>query len=580
MAPIYSMLQAAVQVLFAASSYMVPSGHHGLDQVPDLNITLTPNFKGSSISSLDIKLSISDPEVKANGILVTMPKMIAWMPATRYNDGDIKAYDASGPLSLIINDTGSERNWLPSRDTSGHVVLSFRAHPRKIDSSTRPGPRVDLRTDQGGIIGGGSSFLPRPPSSVATYCINVAWNLTAAPEGTSAVWSFGDGIEAQRIGSIDDFLSVYAAGPLHSYKNTIVHPESGHSSEFGAYWFGETPFNATQLAVDTENLYTNMQQFFEDDESIFRVFIRKSVSRSYGGSGNARSFMLEYDEDFGVFTPWTGLDVFNLIAHEMVHEYPLMDMDAAAPEEDYMSVWFDEGIATYYAAILPYRFGSLDRSRFQLEMNRIAAAYYTSPVVNLTEKQGYELSNDDSHAQRLPYYHGAMYIVQLDYEIHEASGGRRSIDDLILPFLRLKYARQRHSIDEWLELVESELGPRGIQHFHNMLSAELVIPPGNSLASAGLTLVRRDQETYELGFDEVSFVERKVVGLRPGTRASLSGLREGDVIVKNTPVFQSADDIEQMFKIRVMRSEGLVDISYWPRTWEKVESYQWVPTEG
>jgi hypothetical protein len=583
MAPILDLLRAAAQVILATSSRVIPSVTtttatttitHA--RIPDLNITLTPNFLDcSSISSLDIRLVLDRPDVPVNDVLVTMPKMIAWLPATRYEDGDIQAFDKRGPLSLSINDIGPDNNtrtWVPSRDTIGNVVLSFRVHPREVNSSTRPAPRVDLRTDQGGIIGGGESFLPSPPNRDDTYSINVAWNLTTAPAGTSAVWSFGDGVAAQRVGPVEDFLSIYAVGPIHSYKNSLTDPKSGRPREYGMYWIGEPPFNATELASDIENLYANMQEFFQDEDSVFRVFIRKSVTRDYGGTGNARSFMIVYDNDFGNFVSVTGLDLFNLLAHEMVHEYPLMG-------EDSHSVWFTEGIATYYAGILPYRFGNFDRLQFHQEMNHLAAAYYTSPMVNLSEEEAYGLSNYYMHAQRLPYYRGAMYFTRLDFEIRAASNGDRSLTDLILPFVRLRYARKTHSLNEWVELLKAELGDAAVRDLYDMLDAKLVIPSPDSLAYAGLKLVRSDQETYELGFDEVSFTERKIVGLQRGTRAWLSGLQEGDAIVKHPPIFQSANDIALNMTVRVMRGEYTVDISYWPRTWEKVESYQWVAVE-
>jgi hypothetical protein len=479
---------------------------------------------------------------------------------------------------LHINDLEDDvRTWLPSRDTTGNVVLSYRALPREINNSVVPGARVDLRTDQGGLIGSGIAFLPVPQHRDVTYSIHLAWNLDSAPVGISAVWTFGEGTSAHKIGPATDLETIFAVGPLKNYTSSVINP-SGSRKEFGMYWFGQPPFNATEMAINTENLLLNMMEFFQDEDTSFRVFVRKSLRPSFGGTESHRSFMLEYDAEFNNFVKIDDQTILSLVAHETVHVYPAMESKKQISNDEYdaEAVWYSEGIATYYQGILPYRFGIFNQSQFIREMNKMASAYYTSPAVNISEDEAKDRSSHDTHAQRLPYFRGSMYLLKLDAALRAVSGGKRSLTEPMLALLKLKTERRPYTLAQWLPMIKAELGKSAIKDFENMFAGKLVVPPSDSMAYAGLKLVRADQERYELGFDVVSFAKHKIIGLVPGSRAAASGLREGDILEKSVFLWLTADNFNRNMELKIRRGDEILDISYWPRTWYKVESYQWV----
>lgn len=167
-----------------------------------------------------------------------------------------------------------------------------------------------------------------------------------------------------------------------------------------------------------------------------------------------------------------------------------------------------------------------------------------------------------------------MYAVQLDYEIRQASGGKRSLDNLVLALLELKHRRQRFGLDEWLDLLRDELGERAVQGYYEMADASLVVPDKHSLD--GFELVRLDQERYELGFHTDSLASRVIKGLDPQSRAGLAGIQEGDAILSNGFIWFTADKIESMMEMKIKRGDAVFDVKYWPRSFERVETYQWV----
>jgi hypothetical protein len=561
MAPIWKHLLNVGQALLSLSP--APT----FDHLPSINITLTPNLVDNAY--LAVSMVYESPNVLTNDALVDMLLMVGWLPTGAYGQNNITAEDENGELKLTIRDAANTRSWYGTRDTVGNVKLDFIAYPRTITPDTRPAPRVDLRTDQGGLIGSGQYFLPTAPNKTKLYDINMQWNLSNTPQGTTAVWSFGEGPISHRVGTVDDILSYYAVGPLlHSYSSSIQRPD-----DFGMYWFGEPFFDASDMGQKIGTMYGVMQEYFEEQEEFsFRVFVRKSTSPSFGGTGGPRSFLLEYSGNTVLVDEF---ELFYLIVHELVHEYPLMQIDDHSDHiEEYKAGWYIEGIANYYAAVLPYLSKSFnDDSEFLKAANNFAQAYYTSPAVNVSEKDALPLAGVDSHAQRIPYNRGAMYFFKIDYEIRVRSGGERSLRDLVLTMLEWKRAKKSYKFEDFAELLQTELGSEAVSDLYDMLEGKLVIPSERCLDYAGLRLIRQDQEVFEMGFESK---HGKVTNLHPASRAAEAGLKEGDIILESCAMWRSADDITKNATYTVQRGHEVKTIEFWPRSFGKTESYQWV----
>ena len=486
----------------------------------------------------------------------------------------MSAADDKGALELKIRDVlGNARDhrfWLSSRDTVGDVTFSCRAHPREITSTTKVCPREDLRSDQGGLIGCGGAFLPLPPNNEIIYQISLLWDLERAPVGTTAVWTYGEGASAYRTGSVRDLQGEYfAIGPLYKYTDRSALPN------FGVYWFGTPPFHVKEISKSFQSALLQAADFFQDGRDLtFKVFIRKATNRSFGGTSLGKSFLLEYDDQYNNFIKISDSFLMSMWIHEMVHTWPGMEVYNGLIVDEVP--WFNEGIATYYQAVLPYRFGLVTKTHFLDEINKVASAYYTSPVVYLSDEVVLKNFLSGFHPNRLPYYRSAIYFFKLDAQLRASSRGQYSLTEPILAFLQLKKDRKPFTLEKWLSLIVKELGSNALKDFESMQAGNLVIPPSDCLASEGFELVRMDQEIFELGFNEESLDEQEISGLIPGSRAALSGLKDGDAFEAATPPWQTADVFKQNMVVRVKKGEELIDHTFWPRGWKTVESYQWV----
>src|SRR5262245_47025285 len=137
---------------------------------PMLALTLKPHLADGQLAHLDGELTLEAPQLAAGATLVRMPLLLVSIPTARYDGNARVAHDAAGELTLTQKDedptpTGTYRQWLVSRATSGNVVVQFKAPPRAVDAKTRTGPLFDLRAEGGGLHGAGITFLPLPPES-------------------------------------------------------------------------------------------------------------------------------------------------------------------------------------------------------------------------------------------------------------------------------------------------------------------------------------------------------------------------------------------------------------------------------
>ena len=295
-------------------------------------ITITPHFDAEGAHHLSIQQILSNPSCAAHQPLFLFETKLGNVPAHPFTENMIEAYDQAGHLQIYFTSKSDslDQEWRVNRNTAGDVTLQFTVHPRKVDITTPIGPRVDMRRDQGGLCSGGRWFLPRPAVG-REYRNIVGWDLAQAPEGTRAVWSYGEGPGPVIKDGKPDVVSnsFFMVGPVNSY------PGAGGSSGANIYWFGELPGNLRRLNQYNLLLFPKLAGFFQREDASYRVFIRK-VIRGFGGSSCLESYMLEYD---GMGWKETDEDLVSPFSHEMIYSFSLMNPDT----DGYDNGWYIEG---------------------------------------------------------------------------------------------------------------------------------------------------------------------------------------------------------------------------------------------
>lgn len=529
---------------------------------PKLDLVLSPHATGDAASHLGVRMTLQAPKLKAGDPLVRLPLSLVGIPGPRYDGDALQARDDQGPIALSQAEEpptpqGTYRRWIVGRATVGDVVVSYKAPPRKITAATNNGPLFDLREENGGFAGSGNGFIATPVAS-GPYRVKLTWDLSASAPGSRGIWSLGEGTVETVVPAEVLAFSYYYVGPMQSYP-----PKDDPGFDF--YWLSPTPFDANALGAKMKALFGSMASFFNDAGGSYRVFVRQNPYKGTGGTGLARSFM------FGYHPPAkpTLESLQGLLAHEMAHTWPAMQGEHGD------TAWYSEGMAEYYSTVLSWRAKAISTEALLKTFNERAEAYYSNPYVRATNAEAGKAFWTDPVAQTVPYGRGWLYLQQVDAAIREASGGRRSLDDIAKEIRRRQVAGEPYGIPQWLELVGKEIGAdKARAGYDLMVGGGLLVPPAKLYAGC-LKVEPYPVRPFQLGFARSSLNDARVVkDVVPGSAAEQAGLRDGDVIVDAGDINEVRKDSAKTLDLTVRRGETVAKLSFLPRG-AAVQGYRW-----
>lgn len=362
-----------------------------------------------------------------------------------------RAHDSLGPLPLRSDASAAPTlRLLAARPPVGPVTVSYRARsvPVALD-----GARFGLRHDHTGIGGSGAFFLllPQPAPAGPT---EVSWT-------SSACASAREGHAPSVVqGSLDDLrMRVYASGraPTLAVDRPPLH--------LRATWLGSPAFDlreATDFAAAA--LAAERALFRDTDPAPYHLFVRAlpAMGERSNGMGQPDSLLLA----IGPATPGRPRLRINL-AHEMMHRWIGLRLRLAGPEGT--AFWLTEGFTVYYTVQVLRRAELLTLAEVEGELRQITDRYFAHPRRGATNAEIAAGFFDDPALSILPYVRGALYAAELDAAIIEASGGARSLDDLMRAWLE----RVRHA----------PVGPSGMRELDE---AELRAGIAGELGAAGV----------------------------------------------------------------------------------------------
>lgn len=412
---------------------------------------------------MDVTYAIQGLALGAGDVLAQLHLVVASIPACEFSEAGLVAHDLAGELPLAVSIAagkyGQARTWTCGRATQGPVTLDYRVYPREVPATYTSSPYFDLRNEQGGMNGAGVPFMVLLPEG--TYEIGLHWDLSQAPPGSRGVWCKGEGDVTLTAAQELLAFSYYAVGDVKTWR-------APGNDRFELHWLSEPSFDLVGVARRVYSLFGYISAFFEDTEAPFKIFVRKDpFEKSGGGTALADSFMFGYS-DAAVPSPD---EVQNLLAHEMVHNWPHLD------EPEAYRTWYDEGTAEYYSIVLPYRAGISTLGQVLNQVQERSNMYYGNPMRHLTSEEAVDLYWKDRRTQRIPYSRGLFYLISVDHAIRAASGGQRSVDDVVLALAR-KHRQSGHApaCADWLDAVSRELGRDARPEFEAIHRGELILP--------------------------------------------------------------------------------------------------------
>ena len=541
-------------------------------QVPTLAVLLRPDAPDGAghIPSVDVTVRFSGEPAHVGQALLRMPLVTSNVETVAKTLDGLTAQDAEGPLALTFADdpeggVTSDRHWSASRPVSGFVRVHYRAPISQVLAPRGAAPPLELRSDTGAFSGAGRTFLLLPEADVP-WTLSVQWDLSRMPRGSSGVSTFGKGdVTPVATGTEALSSSFYMAGAVKLY------PETPPAAGFSSAWYGKPPFALRPVMMSEQKLFDFYVHFFHAPRAApYFVFMRENLVNAGGGvslSGNA------FVTTFG---PGTELNQVTItLAHEMLHTFV-----GSLDHDNESDSWYAEGLAVYYARLLALRAGQITPDQFLDDLNLTAGRYYTDVLIHTPNAQIAANFWADTRIRVLPYDRGSMYFAVVDGEVRQRSGGRRSLDDLLLAML----ARKQHGLPmdqaAWVELVVAELGERGRTEFEAMLNGAIELPEPDGFGPC-FTRTSKPMRRFQLGFEPRVLIEhtRIVRGLIAGSAAEQAGLRNGDEITRPVPQDLLQGDQEGILTLELRRDGKPLTVSYKPRG-ETVDAWQWVRHSG
>lgn len=308
------------------------------NNLPELIIDLSPRYDNGVAEDIHVLIrftpSFGVGDAAKFPLFRSVPE-IASTVGIQFCPGSLRVVDEEGDMDVSPTDASSPQIkaelWMAARKPAGVVTIAYVAKPRQVDFFTRNGPLLDFRKQDDGLLGAGFGFLA-VPADTRKFSVQLTWNLADAPKGTTSAWTYGNSRDL----TPDDVLATYYAVGRLSSEKTVLRHTLNEPSRFHFYWLGRPPFDMQDLVQDTKKLFELMADIFGDYTDPYSVFLRSHPYR--GGSGTAlqRSFMYSYTEDLDR-TPLFRDQMAITIAHEMVHNWVLFDVDAISEN------WYAEG---------------------------------------------------------------------------------------------------------------------------------------------------------------------------------------------------------------------------------------------
>ena len=543
MARILSAALAAGAFLLGANAMAEPAA-------PLLTVRLAPGPMDEAVGKGELGVTIVAQGIDAP----------AGAPLFKGGGGpDLTVTDAQGAVPRA---PGEGRDFVPARPVKGDLTIRYSL--TVVNTPTNGGttpifPRIDAK----GFSAIGMIFLAVPETKTP-YRIRVAWDLSAMGPGATAVSSLGDaGSEAE-----------LPAGPLERLRHLTFmagqlkrEPSVGTDGNFSAAWSGDAGFDLHAPMQWANRLHAYMMKVFDTpNDPAYRVFIRRNGAANPGGGvAFPNSFFVTYG-------PGVTADILeHIMGHEMTHTFTANDLGN----------WYVEGDAVYYQVLLPWRAHMVSTETYLRDINLTAARYYTNAEINAPEDKILPNFFKDPWLNTLGYDRGALYFAVLDGKIRRASGGKRSVDDLVRTMVHLQRTDQEITEATWTDLLRKEIGEDGVAFHKSMMAGGLVVPVSGDYGPCFRrfsTKIRR----FEMGFKARPGADGKSVvsDLIDGSEAAKAGIRNGDVVVLP---FITTDGVKReltaTMTVQVTRDGKTFPITYLPRG-AAFDAYQWERVPG
>jgi predicted metalloprotease with PDZ domain len=314
-----------------------------------------------------------------------------------------------------------------------------------------------------------------------------------------------------------------------------------------AIW-GEGQIDVTKWLVDITKIVTATAQIFGGLPYDRYLFLLHLSANGYGGLEHKNCCSLLYPrwqlqktEHYEQF--------MQLVAHEFFHLWNVKRIFPQGLEnfnynqENYTpSLWFSEGVTSYYDILMPRRAEIYGRSTLLIQMSKEISRFLLTPgrlVQPVTESSFdawiklYRPDANSSNSQMSYYLKGAMVALLLDLKIRALSNSEKSFDDVLVQLWQDYGKVGKGFTDRELESLIQSIAGVDLQDFYrDYLYSSIELPFDEYLQPFGLKVIAVESLIPYWGAVVKSEQGKEMIKtVATGSPAALAGIDPGDELV-------------------------------------------------
>ena len=502
-------------------------------QRPEISYTVSMSKPWTHLLEVEMRFKLSQMPAQ------TELKMPVWTPGSYL----IREY-ARHVQDFAVKDAGgrdlrwrkiNKNTWQVDTKGAKEIIASYRVYSNELTVRTN-----ELNDEH--AFWNNAALLMFPKGH-----LNAPSTVTVAPYGN---WKIATGLRqaANRPNTFTapnyDVLydSPFEVSNFNEYRFTV----QGKPHRY--VFTGEGNYDMKKIADDTAKIIEESAKIFGDlpyDDYTFIVNLRGG-----GGLEHLNSTALQWNR-FGFKPQARHIAFLNLVAHEFFHVWNVKRIrpDALGPfdyeNENYTKLlWFAEGGTSYYEGVLLRRAGLISAKEFLDSKANLIQQLQARPgrfETSLEEASfdawiKYYRQDENAINNQISYYDkGDIVNMMLDVTIRTASGGARSLDDVMRHLYNEFSKKNRNYTPEDLQKAAELAAGRSLDDFFaKYVRGESEIDYNAILSGIGLQLAATEPNSGKayLGADLAEDGGRLTVRtLRAGTPAYEQGLNTGDQIV-------------------------------------------------
>ncbi len=477
--------------------------------------------------------------------------------------GDVTVTDAAGHALATTRPAPSRIVVTHAPGATLSVTYSLAANDHQVQMDPGESRRPIVNPHLFRAVGHLGMLRPAFIDDQAPCIVHIGWDgFDAAGWRVVSSWGAGTGDRTATTTLFDFADALYVAGDIrlitrdvHGYPLTIT--------VAGDDW----AFTPDAFADQCVRVVATERAFFDDFANDFYWISLVPTGpvdqkgRNIGGTGLLNCFSLSVGPNT-VLVPDDGTEsaMIMVLAHEMFHEWNGHVIRREDPEE--LLYWFSEGFTDFYSRRLRYRGGIIDAAQYAASVTQTLEHYATSPVRDEPNTRILADFWNDRDVQKLPYDRGDIVAMMLDADIRRASGGTKSLDDVMRELVVKARAGALVSTESLFATFSEVADSASLATIRDLVENGGLPALGQPFAPC-LSIQPAEASRYDVGFDLTqSMKDRKIVGLRAGSAAEAAGLKNGMTLDKWSI---TNGDVTRPVELTVIVDGQSRVISYYPR---------------